>query len=108
MIFSSFLKGFHTFFRQTYCYAYTFPLQFLFIFENSTSGVVSYKLYNDWSTFTTVLGAPSFLSPQVKRSAIVSNKNGSYKLPHELPNDLRLSILGNLERSGKSQNFIEL
>ena len=27
---------------------------------------------------------------------------------HELPNDLRLSMLGNKERSGKSQNFIEL
>ena len=32
----------------------------------------------------------NFLSPQVKRSAIISNKYGMYKLPHELPNDLRL------------------
>ena len=31
-----------------------------------------------------------------------------YELPHELPNDLRLRILGNYEISGKSQNFIEL
>ena len=31
-------------------------------------------------------------SPQVKRSAIISNKHGIYDLPHELPNDLRLSI----------------
>ena len=30
------------------------------------------------------------LSPQVKRSAIISNKHGMYKLPDELPNDLRL------------------
>ena len=36
-----------------------------------------------------------FLSPQVKRSAIISNKQGIYELPHELPNDLRLRILGN-------------
>ena len=36
-----------------------------------------------------------FLSPQVKQSMIVSNKHGIYELPHELPNDLRLSILGN-------------
>ena len=31
-----------------------------------------------------------FLSPQVKRSAIISNKHGIYELPHELLNDLRL------------------
>ena len=36
-----------------------------------------------------------FFSPQVKRSVIISNKHGIYKLPHELPNDLRLRILGN-------------
>ena len=32
----------------------------------------------------------SFLSPQVKRSALISNKQGVYELPHELSNDLRL------------------
>ena len=32
-----------------------------------------------------------FLSPQVKRCAIISYKNGIYELPHELPNDLRLT-----------------
>ena len=47
-----------------------------------------------------------FLSPQVKRSAIISNK-GVYELPHELPNDLRLSILENKEKSRKSQNLLE-
>ena len=36
-----------------------------------------------------------FLSPQVKRSAIISNKHGMYEFPHELPKDLRLRILGN-------------
>ena len=46
------------------------------------------------------------LLPQVKRSAIISNKHGLYELPQELPKDLR--IIGNDERSGKSQNFIEL
>ena len=30
-----------------------------------------------------------FLSPNVKRSAIISNKHGIYEIPHELPNDLR-------------------
>ena len=49
-----------------------------------------------------------FLSTQVKRSAIISNKKGVYELPQKLPNDLRLRILGNKEKSGKSQNLVEL
>ena len=36
-----------------------------------------------------------FLSPQVKRWAITTYKHGTFGLPHELPNDLRLRILGN-------------
>ena len=36
-----------------------------------------------------------FLSQEVKRSLIISNKYGIYELPHELPNDLRLRILEN-------------
>ena len=47
-----------------------------------------------------------FLSPQVKRIVIISNEHGIYELPHELPNDLRLRILGNSEISRRSQNFI--
>ena len=35
------------------------------------------------------------LSPELKRSAIISNKHGIYELPNELPNDFRLSILRN-------------
>ena len=49
-----------------------------------------------------------FLSPQVKRSSIISNKQGVYELSHELPNDLRLRILGKKEKSGKSQNLVQL
>ena len=45
-----------------------------------------------------------FFWSQVKRSVFICNKHDIY----ELPNDLRLKILGNKERSGKSQNFIEL
>ena len=37
----------------------------------------------------------TFLSPQVKRSVIISNKHGIYDFPDELPNDLRLRILEN-------------
>ena len=36
-----------------------------------------------------------FLSPQVKRCAIITYKRGIYELRHELLNDLRLRILGN-------------
>ena len=36
-----------------------------------------------------------FLSPQVKRWSIIIDKHGIYELPHELPNDSRLRILGN-------------
>ena len=45
--------------------------------------------------------------PQVKRYVILTYKHGIYELPHGLPNDLRLGILGNLEISGKGLNSIE-
>ena len=40
----------------------------------------------------------------MKRSVIISNKQVIYELPEEMPNNLRLRILGNWQRSGKSQN----
>ena len=36
-----------------------------------------------------------FLSPEVKRYAIITDKHGMYELTQKLPNDLRLWILGN-------------
>ena len=36
----------------------------------------------------------SFHHVQVKRSVIISNKQGVYQLPHELPNDLTLILVG--------------
>ena len=48
------------------------------------------------------------LLAQVKRSAIISNKQGVYELLDELPHDLRLRILGNKKKQGKSQNLLEL
>ena len=36
-----------------------------------------------------------FFSPHVKRTVIIRNKHGIYELLHELPNELRLRILGN-------------
>ena len=48
------------------------------------------------------------VSPQVKRSAIISNKHSIYKLLDKLPNNLRLRIVRNQGIQGKSQKFIEL
>ena len=42
-----------------------------------------------------------FFSPQVKQSAIISNKQGVSELPDKLLNDLRLWILGNKQKPGK-------
>ena len=50
----------------------------------------------------------NFFSPEVKRSVVIINKDDIYELPHEQSNDLSVRILGNKERSGKSQNFTEL
>ena len=36
-----------------------------------------------------------FPSPQEKRCAIITYKHDIYELPNELPNNLRLRILGN-------------
>ena len=36
-----------------------------------------------------------FMSPQVERIMIISNKHGIYELPYELPNDFRLRTLEN-------------
>ena len=40
-------------------------------------------------------------SLQAKDTVIIGNKHGIYELPHELPNDVRLRILGNEEKLGK-------
>ena len=42
-----------------------------------------------------------FLSPQVKRCAIITCKSGIYELPYELLNDLRLQDLRKLGKIGK-------
>ena len=47
-------------------------------------------IFWDFLTFTQI-----FLPLQVKQSQIFSNKRRIYELPHDLPNDLRLRILGN-------------
>ena len=47
-----------------------------------------------------------FISIQVKPSAIISNNHGIYELPHELPNDLRLSIFGKVKKISKLHRII--
>ena len=37
----------------------------------------------------------NFLSPLMKRCAIITYKHGIGELLHELPNELRLTIVGN-------------
>ena len=44
--------------------------------------------FRDFSMFHQI-----FFLPQVKRCATITYEHGTYKLPHELPNDLKL--LGN-------------
>ena len=46
------------------------------------------------------------MSAQVKRNLISSTANFVYKLHHELPNDLRLRILGSYEILEKSQIWV--
>ena len=52
------------------------------------------------------MGYQIFLSPQVKRCVIITYKHGIYELPHELPNDLRLSKLGNISNILKIHRII--
>ena len=40
-------------------------------------------------------------SGQMKGSAVITNNQGVYELLHNLPNKLRLMILGNQEKLGK-------
>ena len=42
-----------------------------------------------------------FLSPQMKQCAIITYKHGVYKLPRELPNDLRLRKSRNIKKVSK-------
>ena len=51
---------------------------------------ITFIIFGDFLMFYKI-----FLSPQVKRWAFITCKHRIYELPHELPNDLRLTILGN-------------
>ena len=63
--------------------------------------------YNQFHDIVRLFDVLPNLSPQVKRCAIITDKHGIYELSHELPNDLRLRILANLEIPENCLNFIE-
>ena len=60
----------------------------MLIFSNLLSTIVF--IFWDFLMFYKV-----FFSPQVKQCAIITYKHGMYEPSHELPNDLKLRILGN-------------
>ena len=47
-----------------------------------------------------------FLSPQMKRGAIITYKHGMYELPDEFANDLRLRKIGNIRKVSKLHRMI--
>ena len=63
-----------------------FRLSFLLTLSSTTSFIIFWNFSMFYQTF---------LSPQLKRCAIITYKHGMYELPHQLLNDLKLRILGN-------------
>ena len=53
---------------------------------------ISFVIFWDFSMFYQI-----FFSSQMKRCANITYKHCFYELPHELPKDLRLRILGSWE-----------
>ena len=53
------------------------------------------KTYNQFHNILRLFDVlPNFPFTQVKRWMIITYKHGIYKVPHELPNDLRVRNLG--------------
>ena len=64
---------------------------------------ISFIIFWDFLMFYQI-----YLSPQVKRWAIISYKHGIYELSHELPNDLRLRKLRDLRKLGNIRKVPKL
>ena len=62
----------------------------LFLNPFGVAPAISFIIFLDFLMFYQII-----LSQQVKRWAIITYKHGMHELSHELPNDLRLKILGN-------------
>ena len=95
-----------------------FQISFVFLFAgpigHAKNGCSKSWCTSDWDTTTIncrifwdfLMFYQTFLSPQVKRCAIISYKHGMYKLPQELPKNLRLRKLGNIRRVPKPHKII--
>ena len=46
-----------------------------------------------------------FLSQQVKRKVLITNKNGTHELTHELPNNVRLQVISGIVGIGTRPPF---
>lgn len=55
-----------------------------------------------------LLFCETFLSPQVKRHVIISNKYGIKSFTHELPKNVRLRKLGNIKEISKRHTAIAM
>ena len=62
---------------------------------------ISFIIFWDFSMYYQI-----FLSPQMKRWAVITYKHGINELLHELPNDLILRRLGNIGKLSKSHRMI--
>ena len=74
----------------------------------STGQHKSFPIHNHFHNILRLFDVlPNFPFPQLKPCAIITYEHGIYDLPHNLPNDLRLRILGNKGLSEKCLNFVE-
>ena len=79
--------------QMNYCWSLlNFPDQKILLLNTVLNylGPTILVIFRDMLMFDKV-----FVSPQVKRIVIISNKHGIYELPHELPNDLGLRTFEN-------------
>ena len=90
-------KGFilfkHFYFQNAW--TETFARLFFCCVRWSSNNVNTSEIIIIFIIFWDFLILQSFISPQVKSSLIISNKQCIYELPHKSPNDLSLRILGN-------------
>ena len=66
------------------------------IFLQITAFLTLSDKLQSWSYYFETFDILSIFLPSVKWSVIITNKNGTYKFPHKLPNNLRLKKLGNI------------
>lgn len=66
------------------------------IFLQITAFLTLSDKLQSWSYYFETFDTLSIFLPSVKWSVIITNKNGTYKFPHKLPNNLRLKKLGNI------------